>query len=181
MATNGSVRTAPSPEERLLQRLQDPKTARNLDLILDKLDLVAFSLSALDGFLRRSDEIVEAVAEGVADFNKAIPGVTIGSTADTVAHIKSLFQVSIRLNEVLSSPEFEALMQSGILSPETVSVVGKAGSALTESYRASAGGDPESKKIGLFGLLRMLNDPDVQRSLHLLTTFAKTFGAKIDA
>lgn len=180
MATNGTYQ-AQSAQERLLERLNDPKTARSLDLILDKLDLIAFSVTALDGFLRRSDSIVEAVAEGVSEFNKAIPGLTIGSTADTVEHIKDLFQVTIRLNQVLNSPEFEALMNSGILSPETVAVVGKAGSALTESYRETTAGAAETKKMGLFGLLRMLNDPDVQRSLQLLTAFAKTFGNKIDA
>lgn len=181
MSTNGTARTAQPIEERLLERLQDPKTARSLDLILDKLDLIAFSLTALDGFLRRSDDIVEAVAEGVSTFNKAIPGVTIGSATDTVEHIKDLFQVSIRLNEVLSSPEFEALMKSGILSPETVSVVGKAGAALTESYRETITGGRDAKKVGLFGLLKMLNDPDVQNSLRLLTVFAKNFGNKVHA
>jgi hypothetical protein len=181
MALNSTYKPPLSAKERLLERLDDPRTARNLEMILDKADLIAFSLMALDGFLRRSDEIVEAVADGISEFNKAIPGVTIGSTADTMQHVKDLFEVSIKLKQVLASPEFDALMNSGILSPETVSVVGKAGSALTESYRATTSTTTEPQKIGLFGLLRLLNDPDIQRSLTLLTTFAKTFGNKIDA
>ncbi len=178
MVTNGTHKVAVSPEERLLERLKDPKTARQLELILDKLDLVAFSLTALDGFLRRSDEIVEAVTDGIADLNRSLPEVTIGSTRDTVEHVKDLFQVSVKLKEVLSSPEFDALMASGILSPQTVSIVGKAGDALTESYQAPT---TPPQKIGIFGLLRLLNDPDVQRSLNLLITFAKNFGRKINA
>ncbi len=180
MATNGTY-YPPNSKEQLLDRLNDPKTARNLNLILDKIDLIAFSVTALDGLLRRSDEIVEAVAEGISDLNKTLPGVTIGSTADAVEHIKDLFQVSVKLKEVLSSPEFDALMASGILSPETVSIVGKAGTSLTESYKEANATSVSNQKIGIFGLLRMLNDPDIQRSLRLLLTFAKTFGKKINA
>ena len=38
-------------------RLADPHTVESLNALLDKLDVAVFSLNALDGFLRRGEEV----------------------------------------------------------------------------------------------------------------------------
>lgn len=65
---------APSPlQDRLQQRLQEPGTTEALLHILDKLDLIAFSLDSVDGFLQRGDAIIENVSDGVAELKGAVP------------------------------------------------------------------------------------------------------------
>jgi hypothetical protein len=56
-----------SAEERLRQRLNEPGTAELLLQILDKLDVIHLAVSSLDGFLQRSDTIIENVASSVRD------------------------------------------------------------------------------------------------------------------
>lgn len=57
-------------QEKRQARLADPRTIESLNLLLDKLDVMAFSVSALDGFLRRGDQVVESLSDGVQDLKK---------------------------------------------------------------------------------------------------------------
>ncbi|RMG56395.1 MAG: DUF1641 domain-containing protein [Bacteroidetes bacterium] len=81
--------------------------------------------------------------------------------------------VTKRLSALLNSDEYQALMASGILSPETLSTVSGLGQALVESRQAPP------RQVGLWGLMRSLGDPDVQRAIAFLTDFARAFGQKL--
>lgn len=65
-----------------------------------------------------------------------------------------------------------ALMESGVVDPAALQVIGSAGYALVNSQK-------EAKPIGLFGLLGAVNDADIQRALGFLVTFARHFGKKL--
>jgi uncharacterized protein YjgD (DUF1641 family) len=81
-----------------------------------------------------------------------------------------------RLETVVSSPEFDALLNSGVFHTSTVALVGRAGDAFAESYAESRRSE---RKLGLIGILRALNDPDVQRAAALVINFGKRFGRTI--
>lgn len=81
--------------------------------------------------------------------------------------------IALQLSEMLQSPQFKALMSSGVLNPETLAIIGQAGQALVET-RAEP---PPS--LGLFGVLKALQQPEMQKALGFFVTFANRFGQSI--
>ena len=69
--------------------------------------------------------------------------------------------------------ELDALLKSGVLAPGTLRIIGELGHALTETAAA-----PPST-AGALGLLKALGQPDVQRALGFLVTFAERFGRRL--
>lgn len=78
-----------------------------------------------------------------------------------------------QMTELLSSSEFRALMESGVLSPSTLKIVSQAGEALNASQKE------EAAKVGLFGAMRALKDPDRKRAMGFLLSFMKNFGKNL--
>lgn len=66
------------------------------------------------------------------------------------------------------------LLESGVLDPEAIDIVGKAGDALVDCRCQD-----ETPEVGLFGLLRAMRDPDTRRALGFLTAFGKRFGQEL--
>jgi hypothetical protein len=69
--------------------------------------------------------------------------------------------------------ELDALLKSGVLAPATLRVISELGRALTETAAAPPAA------AGALGLLKALNQPDVQRALGFLVTFAERFGRRL--
>jgi uncharacterized protein YjgD (DUF1641 family) len=69
--------------------------------------------------------------------------------------------------------ELDALLKSGVLAPGTLRIMGELGRALTETAAAPAA------TSGLLALLKALGQPDVQRALGFLVTFAERFGRRL--
>ena len=69
--------------------------------------------------------------------------------------------------------ELDALLKSGVLAPGTLRIIAELGRALTETAAA-----PPATP-GVFGLLKALGQPDVQRALGFLVTFAALFGRRL--
>jgi uncharacterized protein YjgD (DUF1641 family) len=69
--------------------------------------------------------------------------------------------------------ELDALLNSGVLAPGTLRIIGELGRALTETAAA-----PPATS-GVLGLLKALKQPDVQRALAFLVTFAERFGRRL--
>jgi hypothetical protein len=67
----------------------------------------------------------------------------------------------------------EALLNSGVLAPSTLRVIGEMGRAVTDTAATAP------TAVGALGLLRALGDPDVQRALGFLITFAQRFGSRL--
>lgn len=70
---------------------------------------------------------------------------------------------------------FDILLEaeSGMLSPEAVRTLGKTANALVISQQQPA------QPIGMFGLLRAMGDPDIQRAMGFLLTFGRQFGKSL--
>ena len=69
--------------------------------------------------------------------------------------------------------ELDALLRSGVLASGTLRIIGEFARALTETAAA-----PPSP-AGALGLLKALGQPDVQRALGFLVTFAERFGRRL--
>lgn len=188
---------AGSPEfQQLLDLVGDPKTLRNLTLLLNHAELLAFLVDALDGFLRRGDIVADNMAATIAElvqmlstngaqlaeltatlptFTQQLPQLA-QNLPQLMATLPQLLDVATQLQPALASPEFTALMSSGVLNPKTLTIIGQAGDALVESYDEHR---RAPQAVGLFGLLRALNDPGTQRTLGFLVKFADRFGKSL--
>ena len=69
--------------------------------------------------------------------------------------------------------ELDALLNSGVLAPGTLRIIGEVGRALTETAATP------SRTTGVVSVLRALGQPDVQRALGFLVTFAERFGRRL--
>jgi uncharacterized protein YjgD (DUF1641 family) len=69
--------------------------------------------------------------------------------------------------------ELDALLNSGVLAPGTLRIIGEVGRALTETV------ETRPRATGLISLLRAFGQPDVQRVLGFIVTFAERFGGRL--
>jgi len=157
-------------EVHLQERLADPRTIEALGKLLDQLPETVFLLDMLKGFLRRGPEIADNISDSFDQFRP-----TPGGVSQTKETITNAVAAAVKLQEFINSPHFKALLESDILKPDSVKLVGLlAGSLSTsvENYDAEA-------RLGAIGLLRALNDPDVQRSVNFLVGILKNFGMEL--
>jgi hypothetical protein len=119
LTTNGV--TALTPQEQLQARLSDPKILDALNRLLDRAELLAFSADALDGFMRRGDEITNSIGEMVADVRA---GEAPAEFMDVAGKLPQLARAGVQVASTVDKPEFAALLNSGLLEqlgkPETI-------------------------------------------------------------
>lgn len=71
------------------------------------------------------------------------------------------------------------LLKSEVLSENSVATVSMAGAALSSCHKGTCE-HPVAKRVGLFGLLNSIRDPNTQRALSFGLQFAKCFGGVLD-
>lgn len=165
-----------SPGDDLVARLDDPKIASSISLILDHADLLATIIVGLDGMLRRADVIGDNLAAGVAEVKglagngqRPWPSVDLAALSDTVTRLSSA--------AVDASPAIERLLNSPLTDVKTADVLADLGEALLEGREAAAA-DPRGPK-GIFALMRVAKDPDVSRGLGFMIHIARAFGQRL--
>jgi uncharacterized protein YjgD (DUF1641 family) len=162
---------APSKAEMQLQeRLADPRTVQALNKLLEELPETVFLLDMLKSFLKRGPEIAENISDSLEPFRPAP-----GEVAHTKETLDNAVAAAVKLKEFLNSAQFKALIESDILKPEPVQLVSLLARSLTHSVQNY---DAEAR-LGVVGLLRALNDPDVQRSVNFLVGVLKNFGTEL--
>lgn len=175
----------------LIEELGKPETIDLFKRLLDKLELIVFAVEATDGFLRRSDAIIENIRDSVKDAMQLLPDkATLSQLENLAASAPHVLEAASTLIDSGMVEKFrqlsdatDRLIASGLLDPATMKMLADMGSALTatvESTRRQAvQGTPA--RIGLFGLLGAMRDPNVQASMAVLIEFSKRYGAKIAA
>lgn len=151
----------------LVDKLGDPKTIESIKALIERLELAVFTLEALDGWLRRGEEIATSLAEGAADLREATPKFDPRQVRDVLAALPTLVNAGT------------TLVQSGMLEPKTVGVLGTIGRSAADAYDQATSQAEEPRKLGVFGLMRELKDPDVNRALDFLLRVAKAYGQRL--
>lgn len=138
----------------LLEKLTRPGTVEQLEQLLELSDrlpgLAAMGVDILDEGYKRAAE-------------RGVDWSTLNEHG---------LEMLTALTKLLTSDEFKALMQSGVLDPCTIKVVAKAGEAMVDSNQE------EVKPAGMFSLLRSMGDRDRQKALGFLLSFSKHFGKR---
>jgi hypothetical protein len=100
-----------TPQERLQERLADPQTVEAIHRLLDRLDVIAFTAEALEGFLRRAEVVSDSVAQGLAEMRQ-VAGENGGG--ELLARLPQLLRAGAQLADLLERPEVQALARSGL-------------------------------------------------------------------
>lgn len=100
-----------TPQDRLQARLADPAVAESLNRLIDRADLLAFVLEALDGFLQRGETVVESVSDSLRELQAAVgPGV-----GPLVAAFPALARNGAELADVAARPAVGNVLRSGLI------------------------------------------------------------------
>lgn len=157
-----------NPEVRgLLELLKDPHNAKALRTLLENAELMAFGLEALKGFLGRSEEVIENVAQSFHEAKSAADGLK-----ESTAHIPELLELMPTLAETT-----QQLKDSGVFAREPVRVVGKAGRAAAHAYKETVS---EENSVSLIQLMTALRDPDVKTAVSFAYHLAQDFGRQLN-
>lgn len=169
---------AESPGDDVIARLDDPRIASSLSLILDHADLLATLIVGLDSLLRRADVISDSLASGVAEIRdlaaagngqRPWPSVDLAAVSDSITRLSAA--------AVDATPALDRLLHSPLTDPQTAGVLAEIGEALLEGKQAVAA-DPRGPK-GVLALMRVTKDPDVSRGLGFMIQIARAFGKRL--
>ncbi|MCB0089921.1 MAG: DUF1641 domain-containing protein, partial [Caldilineaceae bacterium] len=75
-----------------------------------------------------------------------------------------------QLGALTSTPEYDALMNSGLLDARALGMLANLGQAMRNSQSQPV------RPLGPLGLFSAMRDPDVQKALGFLMNFAKELG-----
>jgi hypothetical protein len=150
----------------LLRQLTEPRTVAVLSRLIERLDTLEPLLDIAEQAPATAAMVVDIVDDAYRQAKAA------GVDLDTVLHKGA--ETAARLGAVVCSAEFDAVMDSGVLEPKTLRVIGSAGQALATSQQATP------KPVGLLGALGALRDPEVRKALGFAVTFAKQFGRALE-
>jgi len=88
-----------------------------------------------------------------------------------LARFENAYTAVRRIQDVLDSPQVQELFKSDVLDTRAVGMVGKMSRSMMQAAEETA--QTGTKRVGLFGLMRALNDPEVQPALNFLLHFVR--------
>ncbi len=146
----------------LLTTITEPETMRALCTLTGQLEQIATIAEQAPGLTAMAVDIADnfyaSTAQGGVDLETAA---------------RNGLDAAGRLVNLLQSDEIKALMDSGVLDPKTLVIIGNAANALVESRT-------HVEKAGPFTLLRALFNSDLQRTLGFLLSFGQHFGKRME-
>jgi uncharacterized protein YjgD (DUF1641 family) len=167
----------------LLDKLSQPDTIANLKLLLEKMELVVFFVSMVDGFLARSEVIADSVAETIGELRGADVATgqwkSLLETGSSVANVAAKLAHNGDLDELPGLIESLAgLARSGMFDTGTIRVLAEVGQHAAASYQETKKG-PAPPPLGPLGMLKAMSEPDVQRAMGFALAMARNYGKRI--
>ncbi len=180
MSDEDDVLTLPDRRVRsfdaVAERLDDPKTAASVLDLLDVLPTLAGTLQILDGFYTHSEHILDNVRDSLVEIVAKTSGTP---EAEAVAKVVTLGRQALPVaGQVADSALIEKLSDSGLIEKAADAELLATLTALLDAVskaKTEAGGS--HRKLGVFGLLGALRDPDVSRGLEFMLNALKVLGA----
>ena len=162
----------------LVDRLQEPQTIAALNRLLDQAEDLSRTIEKAKELQQELPNLL-AIATDVFD-EYAVKLKEQG--IDLEASLRQGLHAVLWLGSQIRTDELERLgylLRSDVMNEHSVETVGMAGSALASCRRGTCE-HPVPKRIGLFGLLGAMRDPDTQRALAFAVQFAKCFGGVLE-
>ena len=172
---------AGSSADALLEKLEDPRISGALISLLDKSAKLAGFADALETLLQHSEGTLASIARnmgqlgrsGTDALKKSLETVNLDDLKSATGQARDLLPL---LQDV--GREFRLLKEAGFFDAAVVQVMGRTGRAM-----AAAARDPKARSSdarGIFGLMSLLKDPEIARSLNFAISFARHFGGDLD-
>lgn len=147
-----------------------PRSEELLERIALRLDRIETRMVLLDPII---EQLPALFAMGVDTFDD-LAALSAERGYDIDGMLKAAFELVPRIYNLLSSPEFYSLMDSGMLSPTTLNVLGRFAEALNTANKAPGG------EGGFLYMMRSTRDKRVRRALHFAMQVMGEFGARLD-
>lgn len=172
MAEIGKGVAVAAPVDQLLEeKLSDPQTIEQLVRLLDKLEHVTFLFDMLESFMRRGPEIADSVNDLVVLLRQSL------SKPEYISRFEHTLTAVRRMQEFLDSPQVQELFKSDVLDVRSVQLVGKVSRSMLQAAAETA--QTGTKRVGLFGLMRALSDPEVQPALNFVLYFVRRLSKEL--
>lgn len=165
--TPSSATTTLPPEAAQLEQIN-----ASLDALNHRLGVLEEILTPLRPLARLAEQAPAAVALAGDAFDDLMRS-AMASGIDVERGVLNGVGAALRFGATMDAQkvrELEELLQSGVLEPAALHTVGELVRALVST--TTSGTSP----VGLVGLLKALRNPDVQRALGFVVTFAERFG-----
>ncbi len=157
----------------LLEKLSEPATVAALSDLLDRLP----QLAQLARIADELPNVLATVGDVMDDYQQRCETEGIDVEKAIVNGMQAMLYLGSQVNNE-HLRRIGDLLGSDILNPHALNVVDNAARSLNaaqEHVCATA-----ADRIGMFGLLKALRDPQIQRSLSFAVQFGKCFGKQID-
>ncbi len=157
----------------LLEKLSEPSTVNALGQLIDGLP----QLAQLAKLANEMPDLLATVGDVVEGYQERC----IAEGIDVEKAITNGLQAALWLGSNVENDHLRRigdLLRSDILNPHAISVVDNAAKSLTTAQQSVS--ESTQEKIGMFGLLGALRNPEIQRSLAFAVEFGKCFGKNLD-
>lgn len=154
----------------LLLQVTDPKNMLAIQNLVSRLPKLAEGAATLDDLPNLVATAMDVFDEWASDMKSE--GIDLERSLRQGLHAALYLGGQIRKDEL---DRLGFLLKSDVMSENSVTTVGMAGSALS-SCRDGSCEHPVPKRVGLVGLLGAIRDPNTQQALAFGLQFAKCFG-----
>jgi hypothetical protein len=159
----------------LAAMLADPEIRESLAVILANAPALAALASMSSALLQRGPEITDNINASILQLRQAAPdSAEAGTVTDAVRALSALAPLANTLAD--RKDVIQGFLDSSILQPEIVEIVGNLGEAAREADARTKG--RQVTPGGPLKLLKHLRDPDVQQTVAFFLAFAEVFGQR---
>jgi hypothetical protein len=154
--------SAPDPrEDRLLETLQ--RLERRVEHLDDAIRRLEGATAQVPAVIATVTDIVDGLVERLA-----------ARGIDVDDRMRALLRAADHLTSPRALDALASVLSSEILAHQTTEVIGRMGRAIVTA-------EHEARPVGVWGLVRALRDPEIQRAAGFLIAMARRFGQELDS
>jgi hypothetical protein len=145
------------------------------DRLLETIERLERRIEHMDEAVRRLEGAAGQVPVVVATVTDIVDGVIARLAAngfDVDERMRALLQAADQLTSPRALDALTSVLQSEIMAHQTTEVIGRVGRAIVHA-------EHEAKPVGVWGLMRALRDPEVQRAAGFMIAMARRFGEEL--
>ena len=157
--------------------LEDPEIRQSLAVIVANAPTLAALAAMGTALLQRGPELTDNINGVVQSLRESDNGGRAGQLSTAVGALAQLAPMAETLAS--RSETVQGLLDSAILRPVIVQVVGTFGEAALEADKRTRGKQAEVGSI--FALNKVLKEPEVQETLAFFVEFARVYGSRLRA
>ena len=157
--------------------LQDPEIRQSLAVIVANAPTLAALAAMGTALLQRGPELsdnINGLVRQLRESDQAGRPGQIGSAVNSLAKLAPVAETLATRSETV-----QGFLDSPILRPEIVQIIGTFGEAALEADKRTRG--KQSEVGGIFALNKVLKEPEVQETLAFFVEFARIYGQRLRA